>query len=300
MTTNTQPTSLCMALLGLALTVATGCTQSPKCDELGTCGGNPTGDWLLSAGHPSCSESLYRPALDPRLVRGDQPPARIPLPDEAFYDWCDLLTFKTADSAMYDANHVPTFSSSDPQIGAAWVRYGAPVNGGGAYTVALTTTGTYVADYPPTCIRGFGAKDDPVLGPVCTQLQTYLTAKGTAARNIACITSLEDPQACTCQFDISRVNSGSGTYAIQGNTIVHALTARMDGSAAADFPASATYCAESGGLQLTGKDGAYLFNQAGLRTLDLGAATINCADGAQGPGEEGVDCGLACNMPCMP
>lgn len=288
-------TSRLAALGALALALNTGCTQTPNCSELGTCGGNPAGDWLLSAGHPSCSESLYRPPPDDRLVKGDQPAARLPLPDEAFYDWCDLLTFKTADSTMYDANHVPRFSSTDLQIGAAWLHYDAMAS---MYTAALTTTGTYIADYPPTCVRGFGAKDDAMLGSVCTQLQTYLADKGTAAKNIACVTSVEDPLACTCKFDISRVSGGSGLYVVQGNTIVHALTTRTDGTQGADFPAYATFCAQNGSLQLTGKDGAYLFNQPGLRTLDLGTATIDCKDMMQGPGEEGVDCGVVCGTPC--
>lgn len=287
------------ALGVLVLAVSTGCTQSPNCSELGTCGGDPTGDWTLGTGHPSCSEALYQAPPDTRLQKGDQPAARLPLPDEAFYDWCDLLTFKTADSTMYDANHVPRFSTTDAQIGAALIHYDPPVNGSGYYAALLTTTGTYVADYPPTCVRGFGAKDDAMLGGVCTQLQAYLAAKGTSANNVACITSVEDPLACTCRFDVSKVSGGAGSYLIEGNTIVHALTGRADGTPGADFPANATYCAQNGSLQLTGKDGAFLFNQSGVRTLDLGTTSINCGDGMQGPWEQGVDCGVVCKKSCQ-
>jgi hypothetical protein len=62
------------------------------------------------------------------------------------------------------------------------------------------------------------------------------------------------------------------------------------------FPSTATYCRNSTSLQLTGADDSYLFDTPGLRTLDLGPA--NCADGLQGPGEEGVDCGSVCGVDC--
>jgi hypothetical protein len=95
------------------------------------------------------------------------------------------------------------------------------------------------------------------------------------------------------------VTGGSGSYYVQGNTIIHALTARPDGTQGADFPAYATFCAQNGSLQLTGKDGAYLFNQPSLRTLDLGSIpAVSCTDMMQGPNEQGVDCGLVCGKPC--
>jgi hypothetical protein len=227
---------------------------------------------------------------DTRLIRGDQPAARLPLPDEAFYDWCDLLVFKTEDPGMYEANHTPHFSLADQQIGDAYVHYDAD----GTYSAILTKTGTYVADYPPTCVRGFGG-----VGDVCTQVQTYLTAKSGNAKNIQCVPSPIDPAGCACRFEVSIVSGGSGLYSGGGNTINHAMTKRPDGTQAADFPAAATYCNKGSSLELTGKDGAYLFNQPGLRTLDLGPVTISCTDGAQGPGELGVDCGPACKNTCM-
>jgi hypothetical protein len=60
------------------------------------------------------------------------------------------------------------------------------------------------------------------------------------------------------------------------------------------FPQDVTFCNEGSRLQLTGADGAYLFDRVGLRTLDLIKVTANCADGVEGPGEDGVDCGPAC------
>jgi hypothetical protein len=92
---------------------------------------------------------------------------------------------------------------------------------------------------------------------------------------------------------------GSGAYTFSsGNTLVHAYEARLDKSPAADFPVFATFCKQGTSLQLTGANGAYLFNVPGLRTLDLTPTTVNCTDGVQGPGEQGVDCGAACPTAC--
>jgi hypothetical protein len=284
---------------GLLLLSTSGCQQKPACEELGMCGGpDPVGDWVLDPAHASCSESLYLPALDPRLAKGDQPAARLPPPEEAFYDWCDQLTFKSGDSALYEANHLPAYSYPDQVIGAAWIRY----DGAGNYSAKLTKTGTYTFDYPASCVRSFGAKDDAALGSVCTQVQTYLQTKTSTAKNVLCVQSVEDAAGCVCRFDVSITSGGSGLYAPNSsNSLVHTLTKIFPANVqAADFPSYASYCNKGTSLELTGKDGGYLFNEAGLRTLNLVPVTIDCTDGAQGPGEDGVDCGLACPMACTP
>jgi hypothetical protein len=290
------PCAISTGIFAVILALTTGCAQKPTCTELGNCGGTlPASDWVLSPGHGSCSEQLYAPPPDPRLAKGDQPAARLPLPEESFFDWCDELIFKGDDPGAIDSNHVARFSISDQTIGAAWVHY----DGVGNYAASLTRTGTYLVEYPAACVRGFGAKDN-ANGGVCTQIQGYLAAKSKTGRNIACLPNPSEAAGCACQFTISIQGGGSGEYRLSSpNTIVHAETARFpDKTQAADFPSSATFCNKGSSLQLTGTDGGYLFNQPGLRTLDLSSTTINCTDGAQGPGEDGVDCGVACPMPC--
>jgi len=283
---------------GLVLAFASGCQQKPACEELGACGGDPSGDWVLDPSHGSCSESLYLPGVDPRLAKGDQPAARLPPPEEAFYDWCDLLTFKSGDSALYDANHLPRYSYNDQTIGAAWVHYDTATS---TYAAKLTKTGTYTFDFPQACIISFGAKPDET-GSVGGQVQTYLAAKTTTAKNVQCIPSTQDQYGCVCRYDVSIVSGGSGLIGPDSsNSLVHTVTKVFpENTQGADFPSYATYCAKGTSLELTGKDGGYLFNEPGLRTLNLVPVTIDCTDGAQGPGEDGVDCGLACPMACTP
>lgn len=292
------------AVFGLLAAVTTGCTQTPLCPELGTCGGPlPVGEWVLAPGHPSCSEDLYLAPSDPRLVKGDLPAARTPVPEEALFDWCDLLV---TNGGKEIAPQKPRFSYENGTIGAAWLRYDASGN----YAAGLTRTGTFVIDFPALCVREFGAMDgrpadatkDPN-GPavnVCAQLQAQIV-DSSSHQNMLCQPNPSDPAGCLCQFDVSVPSGGSGSYLARSNDLTHVLTAVYPGKTqAAAFPQHATYCNRSTTLQLTGAEGQYLFDEPGLRTLNLVSTTINCADGTRGPGEDGVDCGLACPNDCMP
>lgn len=278
----------------LVAALGMGCSQKPLCAELGACGGTPVGDWMLSANHPSCSEDLYTPPADPRLDQGDQPAARTPPIEEALYDWCDLLV---TNGGQKVATVEPTFSYENGTIGAAFIHYD-PIgtNGSGTYTAALTRTGRYTIPFPALCIRQFGATGD-----VCSKLQAQLTSSS-AHKDILCqANSPADPAGCICQFDVAVQSGGSGLYQqLSKNTLVHELTVQFpDKSPAAAFPQKVTFCSRGGTLQLTGADGGYLFDEPGLRTMDLAGTTLDCTDGLKGPNEDGVDCGLACPMACV-
>lgn len=289
----TMPTSSIAFLSVLLVALTAGCTQEPTCKELGNCGGPvPVGDWVLDPAHPSCSENLYIPPGDTRLERGDQPAARIPPADEALYDWCDLLV---TNGGQKVANIEPRFSYPNGTIGAAFFHYD-PIGptGSGTYSAGFTRTGRYYIEFPALCIRQFGA-----VGDVCTALQTQLT-QNSAHKDILCLANPPDPAGCICQFDVAVQSGGSGIYQVlDGHTLIHEMNLKFPSKApAAAFPQQVTYCNKGGSLEITGANGAYLFDEPGLRTMDLASTTINCTDGAKGPAEEGVDCGLACPMAC--
>ena len=292
----TSPTrSSVVVLCGLFAALAAGCTQKPLCQELGSCGGTlPVGEWALDPGHPSCSEDLYQAPPDTRLELGNLPPARVQIPEESLYDWCDLLV--TNGGKEIAPRSKPRFSFEDGPIGAAWLRYDAlGADGRGTYAAGLTRTGTYVIDFPALCMREFGAHGD-----VCTQLQTQIVATS-AHKNMICIPNQADPAGCLCQFDVSLQSGGSGYYVPRSaNTLTHVPTSEFPGKTqVARFPEDATFCNKGSSLELTGAEGQYLFDEPGLRTMALAKVTINCADGAKGPGEDGVDCGLACTTDCV-
>src|SRR5687767_7968640 len=93
--TKTAKSSVYLSVLA-ALAFATGCQQETHCAELADCGGDLLGDSSIGPGHPSCSEDLYVPPADKRLVQADLPPARTPPPEPAFFDWCGELVAGSA------------------------------------------------------------------------------------------------------------------------------------------------------------------------------------------------------------
>jgi hypothetical protein len=265
-----------VAALGLSAALS-GCTQETKCDELSGCGGvTPAGDWRLGAGHPSCSEDLYVPATDTRLLGGEITPARQPTIEPALFDWCTLLLTGAGDGKDIQLK-APRFYIESAEVGAANVTYTPtdPANPDvGRFTASITRTGRFVLDFPEVCVRAFGATDRPDLSidpsgapvPVCERLQVPLAASGLgegAYPNADCYANPDDPLGCLCEFDATETGGPSGTYHREGNIIRH--------STSGNFESRAVFCHEGDSLQITGADGAYLFNIAGLRTLDLGS-----------------------------
>ena len=289
---------------GLAAVLLAGCKQELHCQELGDCGGPvPIGNWTLGETpektFASCAEDLYIPPTDKRLVGADLPPARIPAPEPAFSDWCGGLIASTS-KVLYAT---PLFYTESSPVGAATVRY----NADGTYAVGFGLVGTYLLSFSAACMRQFGATDGkPAPGPggaqpdadaplvdVCKQLEVPLRESGInegAYRNTTCTPDPKDPGGCACYFDRAEVFGSAGNYAlISSNEILHTPSTP-------NFPYRVVYCTEGNTLQLTAADGSYLFGLPGLRTLDLGR--LDCADGLQGLGEEGPDCGFACGNVC--
>lgn len=307
------------ALCGVLAALAAGCKQTPLCTELGECGGAaPVGDWTMvpNTANFSCSEDLYTPQPDPRLRGAELPPARQPIPEPALFDWCLLLVTGPGTDVVVPGG-APKYYYESGEVGAAFVHYGpmAPRPGDGvlvgSYAVSTTRTGRFNLDFPAFCVRAFGAGDnqsaDPVGDPggdkvsVCKQIEFLLNKRQSEMGaknfypNILCDphTAKEKLGGCDCYFDVVEPQVSAGSYTIEGNTILH-----LPGN---NFPETATFCNSGGALDLTGTDGAYLFDRLGLRTLNLApAAAPDCANGVKDLGEAGVDCGLACPMACPP
>jgi hypothetical protein len=284
------------ALVSIAA-LAIGCKQTPLCPALGACGGPlPTGvkphsdgNWVLAPGHGSCAEDLYLPASDPRLQMSDPPEFGTAYPEPAVYDWCILLV--TGPGAG-DAIQVfpPRLYQESPAYGFVTLKFQED----GHFSSGITLTGTFLLELPAYCVRAFGASDvdpaDPNANPppgVCKRLETplYNSAINTGAyKNLTCDTNTPDvrakfgldgsgdPKGCLCRYDINATGGPAGTYArYNDNTIID-----FPDAVSSNFPQKTTYCLQGDELQLTGADGAYLFDQKGLRTLDL---IRGCNDG---------------------
>jgi hypothetical protein len=291
----------CVFALSLVAALSSSCMQKPACQELGNCGGPvPIGTWVLQPGTESCTEDLYEPASDPRLIGGAEiPAARTPPIEPAVYDWCDLLVTSSGTSIQ---THAANFYAESAPVGRASIR----IDANGHWAAGITRTGTYVLDFPTICMREFGAMDgrsiDPMATPpgppgtVCQQLQVTLRASGLgngAYPNTTCQQNPADLGGCLCAFDVTATGGPSGYYSqINSNTLQF-----LPGT---NFPENVTYCNEDTTLELTGADGEYLFGTKGLRTLRLAKFVPNCTDGSRGDGEDGVDCGGGCPNACPP
>jgi hypothetical protein len=248
--------------------------------------------WILAPGHGSCTEDLYLPAREGRLAGANVPVAGMSAPEPAVFDWCVLLVTGTGTGqACGDPTDpgvcrtAPRFYYESGPIGRASIQY----DDTGHWSTGLTRTGTFTLTFPTFCMRAFGAMGSDVAtdpASLCKQLEAPVadTGRGTGAEfNTTCLPNSADgrakdmqdhpglppidgpldPGGCFCRFDLTETGGPAGDYQIlpDQETIIH-----FPGS---NFPQKATFCQQGDTLQLTGAEGAYLFDTAGLRTLDL-------------------------------
>jgi hypothetical protein len=267
-----KPVFAILACSLLISVVTAGCNQfmqKPRCAPLGDCGGAvPVGTWILDATHVSCSEDIYVPPSDPRVLMGTVPVARQPPPEPALSDWCDSIVVTGGTTIV---THEPEFYYYDGHIGVASVHYGDDGN----FSAGLTQVGRFKLDFPAYCMRAFGGKDgrqaDPANDPtgpavsLCKQVEAAVKSAGTGAGaypNAACEDSKIEAGGCTCEFDVTATSGPAGSYKmLNSNTILNLLNA--------NFPQKVTYCHNGDELELTGTDGSYLFDKTGLRTMRM-------------------------------
>jgi hypothetical protein len=291
------------ALVSIAA-LAIGCKQTPLCSALGACGGGrpvgvkpmSDGNWVLAPGHGSCAEDLYMPASDPRLQMADPVESGMSFPEPAVYDWCLLLV--TGPGAG-DAIQVfpPRLYQESPAYGFVTLKFQYD----GHFSSGITLTGTFLLELPAYCMRAFGATDTDPANPaagsvgVCKRLETplYNAAINTGAyKNLTCdantadvrakfgLDGNADPGGCLCRYDVNATGGPAGTYELlpgSDNTIID-----FPDAVVSNYPQETTYCLQGDSLQLTGANGAYLFDQKGLRTLDLVRGCSDDGDCASG------------------
>jgi hypothetical protein len=280
--------------------IATGCKQEVLCPSLGSCGGPPPigvkagtdATWVLAPGHGSCTEDLYVPAADTRLIIGNLPTTGMPYPEPAVFDWCVLLVTGPGAGGQIEVKP-PRFYYESGQIGFVTLKFQAD----GHFSAGITRTGTFTLEFPAYCVRAFGATDG-VLDPadptspvvnVCKRLEQPVKSSGTGEgsyQNTTCDPDTDALRAqyglqgsastggCLCRFDVDETAGPAGTYVmLNQNTILD-----FPDAVASNFPQRTTYCSQGDDLQLTGADGAYLFDQRGVRTMDL---VRSCKDGTE-------------------
>jgi hypothetical protein len=292
---------LVFALVSVA-GLAAGCKQPTICHALGACGGNAPigikpntdGNWVIAPGHASCSEDLYIPASDPRLSMAAPTTAGTANPEPAVYDWCSLLV--AGPGSNIEVNP-PRLYEGGAEYGFVTLKFQPD----GHFSSGITLTGTFVLELPAQCVTAFGATGgqldptDPTspVVDVCARLQgpLYNSAINTGAyQNLQCaantaqlratlgLDGAADPNGCLCRYDLDETGGPAGTYALLNqNTIID-----YPDAVNSNYPQQTTFCLQGDDLQLTGADGAYLFDQKGLRTLDLVRGCLDDGDCASG------------------
>jgi hypothetical protein len=264
---------LFLSTLAALAALAIGCKQPVLCPALGACGGgapigiqpNTDGNWLLASGHPSCSEDLY-------LVAGPGGAATIEVNSPRLYEGTAKYGFITL--------------KFQPD---------------GHFSSGITLTGTFILELPAQCVSAFGATAGPLdptdpnspVVDVCQRLSgpVHESAEGTGSyQNLQCdantaqlraqlgLDGAADPNGCLCRYDLDETAGPAGTYQLLNqNTIID-----YPDAVNSNYPQESTFCLQGDDLQLTGADGAYLFDQKGLRTLDLVRSCLvdgECASG---------------------
>jgi hypothetical protein len=272
---------VCGAIVALAL--LSGCSKGPVCKELASCGGDILDKWAqLPRGEETpgtyCQEILHNPPVETHLRAQLLPVARQRLPEKATGDWCSELIV-TGDMKEAIKNHYYWWED------LPYVEGSLEYLPDGTYRSNLTRKGIVDRWFSRTCLRKYG------YGGTCQEFAAALEASNQGAGEYNGFNCTDSERGgCDCSFEIFEVNKLFGTYSQSGSTITHFAAAPID------HYSQASVCVQGDKIQLTGKDNSFLYGLPGLRTIEM--ERMNCNDGKAGPGELGVDCGLACPNPC--
>lgn len=269
MSVNRRLSGALLALLG-PLTVV-GCQPATTCPENGApCGGDPTGAWTVV---DACRDPVFAAPLQPTYQGQPVEMARQPNPVMTSSDWCSSLIVGPSGVSSFTFPH-DTLSPSGGQI-----TYAAD----GTYQATIDTTGPGAVDLSVACLTragsstscdtvaasltAFAAVKPAQPGQPCTDspsepagCQYYFSYE-----NIACAPSGPSADAgCHCAYTVSFAGALAGRWSHTGSVLTHFDASKM-------LPSQADYCvdATNGRLSLWGHDQTSLFDQTGIRTLEL-------------------------------
>ena len=272
-----------------------GCAMDEHCDALDQCGGrvlsNSASDfadadglvdteWWAYAGD-ECQDPLHTPPLQNALANQFPHLSNEAPPERSSMDWCSNLVFNSDRTIkqvnlwfpqipLRDANLVYSANTSDATTGD--------------YVIQFRYFKRMRADFSAQCMTAQGV----VMG--CTEFTAAMRVALENEPNISQINCDPGPQrGCRCIYDMLLVSGVSGPWRRTGDVITHydEITGEQ---------AEADYCVNGSNLEMTGHDRTWLFNQSGLRTMQMVQAT--CADGFKNQGEGGDDCGGPCPADC--
>jgi hypothetical protein len=275
-------TSRLLAALSMSLGLV-GCAEGPLCPELDRCGGDLVGAWaqvpLAEDTGKYCQEPTHRPPPQEYLQNQPTPVARQPVPENTNLDWCYSLVLTSDEASALKRN---LYWWEDFGYFGGLVTYDA----NGEYSIDFQRAGYVSRYYSETCLTQYGHDAN------CKTFQDRLFEANAGAGEYDFFDCQSDPSkgGCNCSFKISEANSSSGVYSLSGSTVTHFSSAPTTHFTQAGF------CVKGDRMEISGLNNSYLWDRKDLRSMEL--VRVNCADGVQGPGEAGIDCGLRCPMSC--
>jgi hypothetical protein len=308
----------CLALASLSA----GCTSAEFCEPLKKCGGDflaaGKGDWggdgvvraewvvaapasPSTAASNSCVDQVQNPTQPPSLAKIPARPAGVRAVEPTTLNWCADLRFSAdGNISVFDDGWYETlirYRGWFPGIPLYTARL--TIDEGGQQHYEMQTTQLVAQHYelPKTCMYAQGVA--VACGDFAKGLDAYVTDRlmglskvGVAAEIYG--TTCKDQaggDGCVCDYNLALTATTTGPYAVDYKKLPGEI-AFFD--SAASPPSGTEYCAQGSRLELTGHNGADLFNRTALKTLQFGPAT--CDDGVQSKslGETGIDCGGSC------
>jgi hypothetical protein len=190
--------------------------------------------------------------------------------NKASGDWCSELVYLPPDPKVedYPKGKVTNVNLYYPPAPLAFgsITF-APDHTYGSTIGVDSPSSTY---FTPACITAHGAT------PSCTDLAEQITLFYKPMPNyqdvVCCAPGspagqcLPDPSnGCNCSYTYRSTNSDMGSWRTADDILY-----LFSGYSAIQPMVQTTYCARGGQLSMSGRDGVYLFNIVGLRTLVLG------------------------------
>jgi hypothetical protein len=192
-------------------------------------------------------------------------------------DWCSSLVYNP-DGTVTNAN----LWHDAPELVSGTLKF---FDTDHSYTTALKFStmnlATNLTHFAPRCLVANGGN------PTCDQLAAgltmfYMPQSATVPpnfANIACTTASDSGCDCTYVYEVDVADQGNWAIDATDQTTLlqDSMVFTYNGVVAAgQSPASTLhtkFCAENGGLELSGDRGGSLFGLLGLRTMVLGPAT---------------------------
>ncbi len=266
---------LLWALLSLpSFSSVAGCrSQDVTCgDGIPGCGGDPSGTWNVVN---ACRDPVFLAPYQPTYSGQPVATARQPNPPLASSDWCASLVLGESGITAFTFPHQTLSVSPATQLvytrdGQAQGTYQATIATDGPGQIDLSTTcltrlgATLSCDQVTSALQSFAAMRPADPGTPCSDgpdqpgtCQFYFSYS-----NIACVGLLAG--GCRCRYDISFSATLTGRWQSVGTTLVHSSNRKM-------LPSEADYCVAGNGqsLSLRGHEQTSLFNQPGIRSLEL-------------------------------